>query len=207
MKSQGFTAIILFTIFLSIHAQTTTGYNPLTMKKAKYIYIIMIARLTCQAQSPLPAIIADEMNQALYAAYESFEQNPTYSSANSEFAAAMNSFPASVTSSLLCSGYQGINMDSLPTWLTSVPTAVVSLVLHEQQVYESIESSFEEEASMSYPATSSGPESTVFPGSPRATSTSGVSATTSSSSAARLSGSFNSGILAVAGGMLARLLL
>ncbi|KAI7975361.1 hypothetical protein EIK77_003742 [Talaromyces pinophilus] len=169
----------------------------------------MITRLTCQLQSPLPAMIADEMNQALYSAYESFEQNPTYSNANSEFAAAMNAFPASVTSSLLCSGYQGIDMNSLPTWLTSVPTAVVSLVLHEQKVYESIESSFEAEASMSYPATTSfGPESTVFPGTSRATSTSGVSAATSSSSAAReLSGSFNGGILAVVGGILPRLLL
>lgn len=168
----------------------------------------MITRLTCQPQSPLPVMIDDEINQALYSAYESFEQNPTYSSANSEFAAAMNAFPASVTSSLLCSGYQGIDMNSLPTWLTSVPTAVVSLVLHEQQVYESIESSFEAEASMSYPATtSSGPESTVIPGSTRVTSTSGISAATSSSSAAQVSGSFNGGILAVAGGILARLLL
>lgn len=158
----------------------------------------MITRLTCQLQSPLPAAIADEMNQALYSAYESFEQNPTYSSANSEFAAAMNSFPASVTSSLLCSGYQGIDVNSLPTWLTSVPTAVVSLVLHEQQVYESIESSFEAEASMSSPATtSSGLESSVLPGSTHVTSTSGVSAATSSSSAARVSGSLNSGILVV----------
>lgn len=169
----------------------------------------MITRLPCQLQSPLPAAIADEMNQALYSAYESFEQNPTYSSANSEFAAAMNSFPASVTSSLLCSGYQGIDVNSIPTWLTSVPTAVVSLVLHEQQVYESIESSFEAEASMSSPATTTsyGLESSVSSGSARVTSTAGVSAATSSSSAAlELSGSFNSGVLAVAGGILALLL-
>jgi hypothetical protein len=165
----------------------------------------MITRLICPNISPMPAILNDDMNQAMESAYEVFEQNPIYSSANAEFYAAMSSFPASVTSSLLCSGYQGIDINSLPTWLTSVPTAVVSLILQEQQVYQSIESSFEAEASRSFSATPSSPESTIFPAYPHVT-TSGVPAPTSSSSAASVSGSFNGCILAVAGGILVRLL-
>ncbi|KAJ5552452.1 hypothetical protein N7494_001830 [Penicillium frequentans] len=129
----------------------------------------------------------DETNQALESAFSSFEQNPVYSSANAEFASAMNSFPASVTSSLSCSGYSGININSLPTWLASVPTAVVSVVLKEQQVYQSIIGSFEAEATMTSSATIASQSTTPYSSSQITTSE--VSASISSTSPATSSSS------------------
>ncbi|KAJ5523388.1 hypothetical protein N7513_012932 [Penicillium frequentans] len=130
----------------------------------------------------------DETNQALESAFSSFEQNSVYSSANAEFASAMNSFPASVTSSLSCSGYSGININSLPTWLASVPTAVASVVLKEQQVYQSIIGSFEAEATMTSSATPLASQSTMSYSSSQIT-TSEVSASISSTSSATTSSS------------------
>lgn len=160
----------------------------------------------------------DLMNQALISAYSDFEQNPAYSSANAEFSSAMNAFPASVTSSLYCSGYSGIDIHSLPAWLTPVPTAIVSIILHEQLVYQSIISSFEENASMTWSASASTPKSTIVSPLSHITTTtaSGLSASafptnlatpsSLSTAASDVSGSLIYTILAAAGLILAILL-
>ncbi|KAJ6021304.1 hypothetical protein N7540_006808 [Penicillium herquei] len=141
--------------------------------------------------------LLDYLNEAIESAALSFDKNPVYSSANAEFDSAQSSFPASVTSSLACYGYSGININSLPTWLTSVPTSVVSIILEEQQIYQSIIDDFDAEAkegvtSWTGPSAS---QPTISSNSPRiitsAVSTSVTSTsqptTTSSSSAAILS--------------------
>ncbi|KAE8551233.1 hypothetical protein TMatcc_009345 [Talaromyces marneffei ATCC 18224] len=97
--------------------------------------------------SQLDASKSGELNQALLSAYNSFNQNPTYSLANAVFSSAMDSFPSSVSASLSCSGYDGINLNSLPAWLTAVPTSYISEILQEQSAYSSIISSFVAEAS------------------------------------------------------------
>lgn len=150
----------------------------------------MITSETCSAQfqGPLSSELDDELSQALESAYSSFEQNQAYSSANDEFSSAIMHFPASVTSSLLCSGYGGININSLPTWLASVPTAAVSIVLKEQQVYQSIIGSFEAEATMTSSATPSASQATISNSSSQ-TTTSEVSASISSTSPATSSSS------------------
>lgn len=176
----------------------------------------MTTRVACPAQDTrLDAMNADLMNQALLSAHSSFEQNPAYSSANAEFSSAMDSFPASVTSSLSCSGYSGININSLPPWLTPVPTAVVSIILHEEQVYQSIVSSFEDKNSLELSASPSTQKSTTAFGSSNVP-TSGVSVsasptnltipTSSSAAASAIARSFTSGILAAASLILAGLL-
>ena len=218
MRNQIFTTMVLFTTFVSVYTQNTTGYSLPLMKKKMGIRRLIIIRVACPRQGDLSAKIADSMNLALVSAYSSFEKNPAYSSANAQFSSAMDSFPASVTSSLYCSGYGGVDINSLPTWLTAVPTAVVSIILQEEGVYQSIVSSFEEEAkvSMTSSASTSTPQSTISPSSSLITTT-GISAsasspanvatpTPSSAASAGTSGSLASSILAAAGLILAILL-
>lgn len=88
----------------------------------------------------------DYLNQALEDAAQKFEQNPTTSSANVAFGIAVAAAPSSVSSSLYCLGYGGINSNSLPSWLTAVPTSYVSMVLQEQSAYQSLIHSFVSEA-------------------------------------------------------------
>lgn len=217
MRNQVFTTTILFTTFVSVYTQTTTGYSLPFIKRISIRKLILI-RVGCPLQGELSAKMADLLNLALVSAYSSFERNPAYSSANAQFSSAVDSFPASVTSSLYCSGYGGIDINSLPTWLTPVPTAVVSIILQEERVYQSIISSFKEEAkaNMTSSASPSTPQSTISPSSSHITTT-GMSAsassptnlaTPSSSSAASAgtSGSLACSILAAASLLLATLL-
>lgn len=113
---------------------------------------------------------SDELNEALESAMNSFNQNPTFSAANDVFYSAMESFPPSVTLSLYCSGYGGININSLPPWLSAVPTSYVSDILQEQLALSSILSSFVASATTATPtgipttasgATTSMPSTTV----------------------------------------------
>lgn len=163
------------------------------------------------------------MNIAIESAYSSFNQNPTYSSANAVFFSALESFPTAVTASLACSGYGGINTATPPAWLAPIPTAVVSIVLKEEAVYESIISSFIENAesgsttrlltpSLSRSLTLAASDSTTITiSSSHMATTTPASATQSihsSSSAGALgsSGNLASSILAVVGFIFAGLL-
>lgn len=140
----------------------------------------------------------DSLNQALESAYSNFNQNPIYSSANAVFSTAMVSFPATVSASLYCSGYGGISTGSLPTWLTPIPTAVVSIVLQEQAVYESIISSFIESIDSEAKSTSATSASKT---SASATPATAIQSSPSSSSAGAPGslGSLAGSVLAVAG--------
>jgi hypothetical protein len=88
----------------------------------------------------------NEMNLAILSALASFDQNSATSEANAAWSTALDAAPASVTSSLFCSGYGGINVNSLPGWLSSVPTSYVSAVLQQEAVYQAIISSYVAEA-------------------------------------------------------------
>jgi hypothetical protein len=99
------------------------------------------------ATKQLSASELSGMNMAILSAQASFNQNPVTSKANSAWSTAVAAAPASVTSSLYCSGYGGIDVNLLPAWLASVPTPYVSVVLREQIVYQSIIQSYVSEAS------------------------------------------------------------
>jgi hypothetical protein len=147
------------------------------------------------------------MNMAILSAQASFNQNSVTSKANSEWSTALAAAPASITSSLYCSGYGGIDINSLPVWLASVPTPYVSVVLQEQVVYQSIIQSYVSEASADIDSSTATPAgSSVTPASyspasgatlpltsstPLPTST-GISVTPSSTTSTRQSGTSTS---------------
>lgn len=138
----------------------------------------------------------DEMNQAIVNAESSFNLNPTYSKANEIFYSAMSSFPTSVSISLQCFGYSGIDLKSLPTWLSAVPTSYVSDVLYERSVYQSIVNSYEggSASQSSTPVSSTVVDSTIT-SAPQTSSASGTadSATAASSTSKPSSTSSSTG--------------